>query len=64
MLLVHYRECIMMLNSPMTQGTLIQAKVPQTEAGEVAVHSGSLNDNKHNSLKIYQIVHATDGSSS
>ena len=45
------KECVMMLNSPMAQGTLFQAKVPQMEAGEVVVHSGSLNDNKHNSFK-------------
>jgi hypothetical protein len=59
------KDCVMMLNSPMTQGTLIQAKVnPQMKAGEIVVYSGSLNDNKYNSLKRYQIVHATDGSSS
>ena len=55
----------MMLNSPMSQGTLIQAKVNlQVKTGEIVVYSGYLNDNKFNSLKRYQIVHATDGFSS
>ena len=31
------KECVMMLKSPMTQGTLIQAKVPHMKAGEVVV---------------------------
>ena len=50
------RECVVMLNSPMTQGTIIRAKVPQMEAGVVVVRSDSLDDIKHNSLKRCQIV--------
>lgn len=40
MLLVRLMECVMVLNSSMTQGSVIRAKAPQMEDGEVVVQSG------------------------